>query len=223
VEVSFKFNNGETGQEMVASILALFGASISINNSTPQRENLSASQLIAAHTAPLPGTAPQDADDTGTPSAATHDAEGTPWDARIHSDKRTMTDKNIWRKRKSVPPTVVTGVMNELRTKGLILTPAASAPAALPGMPAMPPMAPLAPLAPVETPYQKLVDFIANNMHSAANPAGRFTPDWISGALKQYGIVGTDGNGHLQVLENAPAENVTAVHQAFAAAIGATV
>lgn len=242
MEVSFKFNNGETGGEMVAAILALFGATATAPVNV--RNDMSGEQLRGAYQAPLPGAgapAGQD-DDSGPANNATHDADGTPWDARIHSDKRTVTDKGIWRRRKSVAPTTFTAVMNELRAAGKILAPqgttptvgvatpatpgqppAAPQPGALAPLPGMPAMPPLAPLAPVETPYQKFVDFLAHHMNTPANPAGRFTTDWIAGAIKQYGYVGADGNGHVQLLEHVEGDKVTAIHQAFAAAIGATI
>lgn len=236
MEVSFKFNAGETGQEMVAAILALFGATpAAISHAAAPQAGLQAAQTISPADNPAAGAGD---DDAGQASAATHDTEGTPWDARIHSDKRTVTDKGVWRKRKSTPPTTINAVMAELRAAGKILAPAGAAPAQPPAMPpaapaatltppalnAMPAMPPTPQLAvPQETAYQKLVDFIAQNLNTPANPAGRFTTQWVGDAIKNFGYVGPDGNGHLQLLEAVEADKVKAIHAAFGQAIGVAI
>lgn len=231
MEVSFKFNNGETGQEMVSAILALFGAA-PVAVSTPQPATLNPADNPAVGADP---------DDTGAASTAQFDSEGSPWDARIHSDKRTMTDKNVWRKRKGTPPHTVAAVQAELKTQGkwqapvappapvqqpvavvpagpgataTVITPAAIA-QPLPITPA--PVA--APLPPVETPYTKLALFLASHTQSAHNPTGRLTEQYISDSLKHWGFV----SGMLQSLEHEPADKVQAVHNAFAQALGVAV
>lgn len=224
MEVSFKFNSGETGQEMVAAILALFGAA-------PAAARITQTVISPADN-PATGA---DGDDAGPAHTGAYDTEGSPWDAAIHSDKKTVTDKGVWRKRKGVPPQQVAAKQAELKAAGKYATAAPAAapvapttPAGLPGLPGLPATQPaglpgLPALAPVETPYQKLVGFVAANMNSPANPAGRFTQEWISASLAQYGFKDPAGNGSLQALESAAPENVAAVHAAFAQALGVAV
>lgn len=234
MEVSFKFNNGETGQEMVAAILALFGAS------APAAITIAQPATLAHADNPATGAEP---DDTGAASTAQFDAEGSPWDARIHSDKRTMTDKNVWRKRKGTPPHTIAAVQAELKQTGKWQAAAAQAPVAPSAPPAAaqapvaPPAAPvvptlptaqplpvaaapaLPPAAPVETPYTKLALFLASHTNSPANPAGRLTAEYISQCLTAWGYP----TGMLQSLEHDPADRIAAVHQAFAQALGVAV
>lgn len=247
MEVSFKFNNGETGKEMVSAILALFGATAgTVNVSTTAPATVATSLETPRVIAPQDN--PEAGEDAGPVSNGTHDAAGVPWDARIHSEKRTTTDAGLWRKRKGCPPNQVNAVMAELQAAGKILggapqttapvAPVVSvpagpgavatiiSPAAIVQPPAqmplpVPTMAPVAPPAPVvETAYVKFVNFVAGNMYSPANPTGRLSEQWVSDALKSYGHVGADGNGAIQSLESAPAERVALVHQAFAQALG---
>lgn len=49
------------------------------------------------------------------PSANTLDAEGLPWDERIHSSNRKMTAKGVWTRRKNVDDAVFNSVVAELR------------------------------------------------------------------------------------------------------------
>lgn len=244
MEVSFKFNNGESGAEMVSAILALFGAQQTVTAAA-----VPAAPIAGATINPIDNPA-AGGDDSGPASNATHDAEGFPWDARIHSDKRTLTEKGIWRKRKGAPPHQISSVQAELRAAGKVIAPSnapAPAPVAptlpiggaamppqasvtmqqplpLPGAPAGVPQMPTMPtMPPQETPYQKFVNFVAANMHSAQNPAGKLTEDWVSQALAAMGIVGSDGKGYIQLLEQQPAERIQQVHAAFGQALGVAV
>lgn len=64
-----------------------------------------------APAAPTPPPAPAVTDDTGAT-----DADGLPWDARIHSSGRDKNSDGRWRKRRNVDEAVVTAVTAELRT-----------------------------------------------------------------------------------------------------------
>ncbi len=60
------------------------------------------------------------ADDDGGPvntNAPAVDKDGLPWDERIHSSNRQLTDKGVWRRRRGVADHLVTSVESELRTK----------------------------------------------------------------------------------------------------------
>ena len=80
-------------------------------------------------------TATNDDDDNGPANvnAPNVDASGLPWDARIHSEKKTMGKDNTWRKRRGVDPALVTSVENELRARtaqqaGMYMPPPNNAP-----------------------------------------------------------------------------------------------
>lgn len=114
------------------------------------------------------------------------DADGLPWDARIHASTKTKTQKGVWTKRKGVQDTVVDAVTAELRQHypapngAAALPPAANGAAVLPQVPAAPPSVNLAPPAPA-TPYDKLVNFIAKN-----TGAGKFlTEHWVNDAFEK--------------------------------------
>jgi len=47
------------------------------------------------------------------------DAEGTPWDERIHAGTKTMSVKNIWKKKRGVDDEVFIAVMAELQGGGI--------------------------------------------------------------------------------------------------------
>lgn len=49
------------------------------------------------------------------PSTSTVDADGLPWDERIHSSNRKMTAKGVWTRRKNVDDAVYNSVVAELR------------------------------------------------------------------------------------------------------------
>lgn len=233
MEVSFKFNNGETGSEMVSAILALFGAQQALTNTQAativQAAHATPAAILAPADNPAVGTDP---DDNGPAHAATHDSEGSPHDARIHSDKMTVTDKGVWRKRKGVAPGTIAQVQAELRAAGKYA--AAPAPVAPPAMPpavapVAPPVAPapvmpaMPPMIPVESAYTKFATFVASNLNSATNPQGRLSTDWVSQALASMGYAGPDGVGYMALLEKADADKVQAVHAAFAQALGVAI
>lgn len=90
------------------------------------------------------------------------DAEGMPWDERIHASTKTKTAVGLWTKKKGVDDMTKAAVTKELRE--LYPAPQAAAPVAPAPAPvapaiAMPTMA--APMAP--TPYQELCAWLATN------------------------------------------------------------
>ena len=150
----------------------------------PATDNLADVQASVAHLFSLFGALGADGEDgedaTPAANAPTHDSTGMPWDARIHSASKALTDKGVWRKRKGASPTVVAQVEAELRG-------AAQAPAATPQMPSMP-ATPQMPSMPPAAPsaYEQLVRLLAENTHSPANPTGRLTEDWIKTQCLPY-------------------------------------
>ena len=137
------------------------------------------------------------------------DADGLPWDARIHSSNKKLDGKGKWWARRNTAPATVVAVEAELRA-ALGAAPVTSAPPAatptptpaasntppLPGA-TMPPM----PGANVVDPaYTALIALIAANTQSSANPAGKLTDEYVTNVLKHYGV--PDGN--LQNLAHAP-------------------
>lgn len=144
-----------------------------------------------------------DADDTtGAPPAAVavavgdHDANGLPWDERIHASTKAKNADGSWRYRKGVADTQKSKVEKELRA-ALAANPAPSSPtpalpAALPATPGLPAAAPALPT--VNPAYTAFVEFIAARTVPA--PGARLTPEWVQQALTTYGVE----NGQMQNL-----------------------
>ena len=155
-----------------------------------------------------------------TAAAATNadlDAAGLPWDDRIHSSNKKKNDKGLWWAKRGVTPALKGKVEKELRDTlaanggaAVQSTPAISTPAPVTGAPALPgsglpPMPgsnlpPLPGAAAVDPAYTALVQLIAANTQSAANPQGRITDDWVKQVLTHYGVA----DGNLQNLAHAP-------------------
>jgi len=134
------------------------------------------------------------------------DSTGLPWDERIHSSNKKLNGKGQWWAARGVSPATKAKVESELRaTLGstatttpapAVATPQQSAtPVAQPPMPGsnMPPMPGAAQTDPA---YTALVQFIAANTQSTANPAGKFNDQYIKDILKHYGVA----DGSLQNL-----------------------
>ncbi|HEX8586150.1 MAG TPA: hypothetical protein VF680_17290 [Allosphingosinicella sp.] len=163
---------------------------------------------LAVQTNTLPAAA------NATPPAATAevpaaDKNGMPWDERIHSSSKAITDKGVWRLKRGVNPAIVKQVEAELlATVGATptATPPAIAPLAAATPPALPgqglPSLPGANVQPIADPaYTAFVQFIADNTASPANPAGRLTAEWVGQVLAAYGVA----EGSLQNLAHNPA------------------
>lgn len=221
MEISFKFNNGETPAQIVTSIRDFFSAT------SPGATSIQ----IAPPTA---GLAPADNDDadgpTGTPAnPLTLDATGIPHDTRIHSKEPQLTGKGVWRARRNVAATTVAAVTAELKARGgSVAQPPAPAPVAPPVAPppivtaapaplAVPQLTPVAP-PPIQPPgaYEKFVSFIVDN----TAPAGRLTPQYITDNLAAYNYKDATGAGSLQVVQHANDAQIAQLAQAFAQALG---
>lgn len=159
------------------------------------------------------GTSESEAGDT--PTTATHDKTGLPWDARIHSTPATLTSKEVWRKRKGVDDITVATVEAELRGGAAQQAPATPPAMQMPPAPPAIQMPPAAPAAP--STYQQLVELIGANMHSAANPSGRITEDWVRQALQNnFGVT----NGDLPNVANMAPETQMQILNGFKQALG---
>lgn len=149
-----------------------------------------------------PNNAIDNANAAAANSNAELDAAGFPWDERIHSSNRKKNDKGLWWAKRGVTPALKASVEAELRSTmsaaPATTTPAAPAPqqttpAPAATTPAAPPMPganlpPMPGAAAVDPAYTALVQFIAQNTNSAANPAGKFTDDYIKQVLTHYGV-----------------------------------
>lgn len=149
------------------------------------------------------------------------DAEGLPWDERIHSSNQKKSDNGVWVKRRGVDDAVRNRIKAEIRATlagagaaaatttvvtsptpntGVVAVPGANV-AAMPGLPG-------ATAAPQLDPtYAKLVDIITRNLITPANPQGKINDAWVAQVLTQFGIA--DGN-----LQNA-AHNIPACQAAI--------
>lgn len=113
------------------------------------------------------------------------DAEGLPWDERIHAGTKTKTQKNVWTRKKGVQDNVFDAVVAELRQHYPAATPAAAAPVqatlpTLPGAIAVPQVS--IPVA--STPYTELVNFIAKN----TGVGKALTEHWINDAFEKNNV-----------------------------------
>lgn len=140
-------------------------------------------ELIPSHPAVAPA------------AAAELDKDGLPWDERIHSSSKAKTEKGVWRLKRGLDATLKAKVEAELKAAvGGNAAPAAAAappelPAAAPAAPNLPPV----PGAAVPDPaYTELVQIIAANLQSPANPTGRINDDWVKQVLTHYQV--PDGN-----------------------------
>lgn len=121
------------------------------------------------------------------------DADGLPWDARIHSSSKTQTAKGVWTKRRGVDDATVTKVTAELKAAVNPVPPLPGmVPPAAPATPAAPtPPTPPAPVAPPA--YTELVKFVAANSYDAeSNPTGRITTEWLKSVLDYYQVPGSE-------------------------------
>lgn len=218
MKVSFEFNDGENASQMVAAIVGLFGATI---GSAP---------ALSAQPQPTGAADGGDDNEPENTNAPAFDKDGLPWDARIHSKSKALTDKGVWRKQRNVPAALLESVTAELKARAgqpVAQAPAAAAPTAAPlappalpnlSAPPLPPAPAAAPIAPRA--FDLLVSFLAANTQSPTNPNGRLDEAYISNGLKGWGVVGPDGNGSLQSLAHADDTRVKTVHNAFAQVLG---
>jgi len=135
-----------------------------------------------------------DEDEAGTATTVDIDAAGLPWDERIHSSKKTVKADGTWTRRKNVADSLYEKVTAELKA-GAAATSTPSlptppvAPVAAPTLPTMPSL-PTLPTAKVETPYTKLVDFLARNTAPSPIPLQQLNPEYVEQILQHNGITG---------------------------------
>ena len=148
----------ETGDELAKFVAGHFGSG---QSQAPVATPVPATAAPMVPTMPTPTTAApeNEDDDQGAPAAdATGvDADGLPWDERIHAPSKGQNKDGTWRKKKKLEDAFVAGVEAELRSVQRV--PAApTPPPAAPGAPAMP----AAPTPPPETapaPAAEGIDF----------------------------------------------------------------
>lgn len=143
---------------------------------------------------------------TAVAANTTLDGDGLPWDERIHSSNKQLTEKGVWRARRNVDAAFKKKIEAELRgTIAASPAPIADAAPAAPAAPALPganlPPMPGAVAAPAIDPnYTELVSLIAANTRSTQNPAGRITDEWVGQVIAHYGVP----EGSLQNLAHSP-------------------
>lgn len=107
-----------------------------------------------------PPIALPDDDDEGAPNTAAPDvdANGLPWDERIHASTKAVNNDGSWKKRRGVAAATVTAVEAELRARGVVQQPAVIIPPQPIALPPTIPMQPAplavapAPIAPIPAP-----------------------------------------------------------------------
>jgi hypothetical protein len=104
------------------------------------------------------GLSDDEEDDNDMPNAAAPDVDsnGLPWDERIHSSSKALTDKGAWKKRRGTAAATVTAVEAELRARMQQPAPAPFVPPAPQPMPQPVPVAPVAAAAPPPVPMAPL-------------------------------------------------------------------
>lgn len=140
-------------------------------------------------------------DDDGPEHAATGDldADGLPWDERIHASTKVQTARGLWKKRKSVDPELAKAVEAELRARvapPMPVVPEHPVPMPIPPAPPIPtpttmptmqpaPVIPAAPPMPTPTPgvvpFGEFMQKISNLMQE-----GKITPEnvvWLCSVL----------------------------------------
>lgn len=123
------------------------------------------------------------------------DKNGLPWDERIHSSSKEKNKDGSWRIKKNVDAAFKAQVETSLRAVSGAPVPApptntapviANEPAAvIPAPPALPGAIPPPPLPGanvIDPAYAALVQLVASNTKSDANPTGRLTDEWLSTA-----------------------------------------
>lgn len=254
MKVAFLFDSAVSESEAIASIKAHFSGKVHVHGHdlTPaQVSQLNAGQPVhvgstAVATAPLAagapvnlappvaGMGPATLTTAGPVGGAQLDKDGVPWDERIHSSNKEMTDKGVWRKRRGVSPADFERITAELKATmgaGLpaaipataLAAPAVTAPplpaAAAPVMPALP-LPPAGPT-PEQLAYDELCRVIAENLRTPNNPAGRITDEWVNQVIVHYGVVDSVTNtGSLQLLQHR-ADIVTQVREYLRQTLGA--
>jgi len=143
----------ETGDELANFVAGHFGSG---QSQAPVATPVPAPAAPMVPTMPTAAPAPENEDDDqGAPAAdATGvDADGLPWDERIHAPSKGQNKDGTWRKKKKLEDVFVAGVETELRAgaaPGAPAMPAAPTPPPMPQVDQQP--APAAPGAPAPEP-----------------------------------------------------------------------
>jgi len=123
----------ETGDELAKFVAGHFGSG---QSQAPVAAPVPAPAAPMVPTMPTAAPAPENEDDDqGAPAAdATGvDADGLPWDERIHAPSKSQNKDGTWRKKKKLEDAFVAGVEAELRSVQRV-------PVAMPAAPTPPPM-----------------------------------------------------------------------------------
>jgi len=164
--------------------------------------------------APIPSTLPDstDSEDEGEETDGSGvDAEGLPWDERIHSSSKKKTAKGVWAKRRGGPSGAeLAAIEAELRgvtqvpmpTPAPVVPPmpvpvvpvggvpeAAPIPAPMPAppQPAPTPVAPPAPT-PAPAPVAEEWDFAKLMMHIGPKMGSVITPEYLAQVVQRFGL-----------------------------------
>lgn len=151
---------------------------------------------------PAPGALP-----APSPSGVTVDADGLPWDARIHSGNKETTAEGKWRKRRGVHEETMRLVTEELRATMSAVAPTVTPPPA-PAPPPPPPLEPVAAKSPGEL-FGELMKVVA-----PAKNSGKLTDADIADTLAPYNIAS------MGLLMNRP-DLIPAIHTTFVAIVTA--
>lgn len=145
------------------------------------------------------------------------DVDGLPWDERIHSSNHKKDSKGGWWAKRGVDAATRTKVTAELRaavSAPAVATNAAAAPVVSANLPSIPGTPALPVVNAVDPAYAALVQLIASNTNSPANPTGRLTDDWVKQLLTAFKVP----DGSLQNLAHAP-QLVAPIHEYLAKAL----
>ena len=227
MQVSVAFNPAVDNENEVLDTVSMIFASVGQIVGTKGTQGALCATIDAAAPvgtvatiAAAPVAAPAATAAVATPSV---DQTGLPWDKRIHSDPAALTSKGVWRARRGAVPADVVRIEAELRggaapapAPAAPIAPVVSAPvAAAPAAPMLAPIAPIAPAAPVMTPYMALIKLIGENLHSAENPAGRLSNEWVKQSLTAWNVP----NGSIEALATADETRVQQIVDAIANAL----
>lgn len=138
------------------------------------------------------------------PAGVELDAQGLPWDARIHAGTQAKNKDGTWRNKRGVDPKLLESVTAELkRVQSMpIGQPAPPPPPATPAPPAPPaPSAPPAPPAPPAAP--EAPPATAPELLAWAARTGK-TPAQCAAACKSIGLVDAEGNGQISLVLSRP-------------------
>lgn len=129
-----------------------------------------AGSTAAIALSPAPASEEDESGDTPAAQPGQLDANGLPWDARIHSTPAKLTGKNLWRAKRGVSPAETTTVEAELRARVAAGGMQTQAPAFVP------PTAPPQPAATIFPPNAGYPAVPGNVQHNPPIPAGAIDP-----------------------------------------------